>query len=245
MHPYKGKLIIIDGLDGIGKGVVERAIAELLSDKGKIFDLVSYWKENNQHPPYSMLRDYDILLSAEPTYTGIGKKIREELIVKGSTATPLETAQAYSDDRLILYNKIIIPALKDGKDIIQSRSVSTSLVYQRVQSDESITLNSLMNDFEGNKFALENAPDLLIIPTILNVAEVIKRLGGRKDFKDDNCRFENLEFQLKIKPHYESDELREIFESRGTIVKYLDAGISIEETKEQAIQIYLDFLKTA
>ena len=243
MHKYKGKLIVIDGLDGIGKGVVEQAIAELLSNKGKIFDLIPYWKEKDQHPHYSMLKNYDNLLSAEPTYTGKGKEIREKLIVKGSTATPLETAQAYSDDRLILYDKIILPALKDGKTIIQGRSVSTSLVYQRVQSNELITLNSLMNDFEGNKFALENAPDLLIIPTIFNVEEVIKRLQGRKNTKDDNCKFENLDFQLKIKPYYENQELKEIFESRGTKVEYLDAGISLQATKEQAVQLYLDFLK--
>jgi len=243
MHPYKGKLIVIDGLDGIGKGVVEQAIAELLSNKGKIFDLIPYWKKNNKNPPPSMLKESDILLSAEPTYMGWGKEIREKLTIKGSTSTPLETAQAYSNDRLILYNKIILPALKEGKTIIQSRSVSTSLVYQRVQSNGSITLNSLMTDFEGNKFALKNTPNLLIIPTILNVEEVIKRLQGRKNTKDDNCKFENLDFQLKIKPYYESQELREIFESRGTKVEYLDAGISLQATKEQAVRLYLDFLK--
>jgi len=37
--------------------------------------------------------------------------------------------------------------------------------------------------------------------------------------------------------------LRKIFEKRGSIVKYLDAGISIELTKKQAVDLYREVLE--
>jgi len=66
------------------------------------------------------------------------------------------------------------------------------------------------------------------------------RLNNRT--KQDNCIFENINFQLKLKPIYESEELRQIFETRNTIVKYLDASLSIKDTQEQAIKIYKEFI---
>ncbi len=66
--------------------------------------------------------------------------------------------------------------------------------------------------------------------------EVMRRLDGRE--KDDDCEFENLDFQLSIKPLYEGEQLRDIFSSRGTRVAYLDAGISVDSTKRQAVDLY-------
>jgi hypothetical protein len=61
----------------------------------------------------------------------------------------------------------------------------------------------------------------------------MRRLKERESIKDDNCIFENLDFQAKLKPFFEDEWLKEIFESRGTKVEYLDAGISKKETRKQ------------
>jgi len=239
MHPYKGKFIIIDGLDGIGKGVILKALKETETKTKKVFDLIEFWKKHKTHPDYESLKSYDTIISSEPTYAEKGLEIRNKIIAKGTTHSALKTAKAYSQDRLILYNKIILKALKDGKTVIQDRSVCSSLVYQRTQSDNTISITQL-KELEGNKLALDNSPNLLIIPTIKNTEELMTRLNNRT--KQDNCIFENINFQLKLKPIYESEELRQIFETRNTIVKYLDASLSIKDTQEQAIKIYKEFI---
>lgn len=250
-HGLKGKFVIVDGLDGIGKGVIVDTIAEYLKSSGlKILNLRTYWEEFHDHPDfdnpefngkpnkfYVDLDSFDMILSAEPTYAIIGRAVRYEIIAKNGRDYSINfTALGYSNDRLILYKRVILPALKAGKIILQERSFSTSIVFQSTQSGEDQMSVDEILSLEGNAFCLKNTPDLLIIPTIKNVEDVMNRLSKRD--KDDNCEFENLEFQKKIKPLYESKELRKIFEDRGTVVKYLDAGISVEETRKQAIEIY-------
>ncbi|MCD4704464.1 hypothetical protein K8R66_00100 [bacterium] len=255
----KGKFIVVDGLDGIGKSVVLDAIVDYLrKDKGqRVLDLHEYWEERGFHPdfdnkenghpnPYYInLDDYDVIYSSEPTHVGIGKVIRQEVITKNSRSYSANlTAECYSTDRLVLYKRVILPVLNAGKTVIQSRSVSTSIVYQPIQSElqkeGSLTIEDVLV-LQGNKLALDNAPDLLIIPTIKDVNILFERLAGRE--KDDNCNFEKIKFQSKIKSLFEGQELRKIFEEKGSVVKYLDAGISIESTKEQAVDIYKEILE--
>lgn len=252
-HPYSGKFIVIDGLDGIGKGVAQHAIVDYLKQKGKvIFDLHKYWAVLNQHPDfqnpvingevnihYKNPNEFDVLVSAEPTFVGIGKTIREEITAKtGRPYSALTTAEHFAKDRLSLYKRVILPALEAGKIVIQARSVSTSIVYQPLQSktqnEKGLSVDEILA-LEGNAFALSYAPDALIIPTIENVEAVMDRLKRRE--KDDNSRFENPEFQAKLKPLYEGEGLRAIFERYGTKVHYLDAGKSIQSTKEQAVDL--------
>jgi thymidylate kinase len=256
----KGKFIVIDGLDGIGKSVVLDAIVDYLKDKGqRILDLHKYWEEYGFHPDFSNpkfheqankyyvnLDDYDVIYSSEPTHVGIGKVIRQEVIAhNGRPYHANLTAECYSTDRLVLYKRVILPVLSAGKTIIQSRSVSTSIVYQPIQSElqkeDSLTVKEVLA-LQGNKLALDNAPDLLIIPTIKDVNILFERLAGRT--KDDNCNFEKLKFQEKVKPLFEGKKLRRIFEKRGSVVKYLDAGISIEATKKQAVDLYKEVLES-
>ena len=206
----RGKFIVIDGLDGIGKSVVLDSIVDYLrKDKGqRVLDLHEYWNEYGFHPDfnnpefngqankyYISLDDYDVIYSSEPTHVGIGKVIRQEVIAQNGRFYHANlTAECYSTDRLILYKRVILPALNAGKTVIQSRSVSTSIVYQPIQSDlqkeDSLSIKEVLN-LQGNKLALDNAPNLLIIPTIKDVSILFERLAGRA--KDDNCNFTQVE----------------------------------------------------
>ena len=185
-----GKFVMVDGLDGSGKGVVVDALKDWAVKGGlEVLDLREYWKDADGFPN---IENYDVIISAEPTYTGWGRKIREQLIRKGSTASPEEIAEAYSKDRMELYQKIIIPALNQDKFVFQERGVVTSLVYQPLQG---LDLDFVMN-LEGNTFCLDQPPDLLIL-TIVDPEVVMDRLDKR--VKKDNAIFENLKFQKQIK----------------------------------------------
>lgn len=252
----KGFFIVIDGLDGIGKGEIERALITYESEKlGRaVFDTVAFSKANRKGLPE--LQDFwnppetyfDTIVTAEPTYAGIGHNIRKEITRNnGRKYTAEDEIQAYSIDRLIQMLRVVIPALKNNLRVIQSRSCASTLTYQTLRAIEEGKNPELIKkrilEHEGNILQLAWAPDLLIIPKIDNVEELMRRLKTRGLFeKHDDVIFENLKFQEKLAPLYTSTWLRELFESHGSAVAYLDASISPEETRRQAVEIYKRFL---
>ena len=241
----KGKFIVVDGLDGVGKDVfLNTFVSEAKKERKRVFNVHEFWKENGFHPkPEDIIGNFDIVLTSEPTFVGVGKLVREELVAKnGRDYHHSVVAGAYALDRMILYQTLILPLLEAGIDIYQSRSFSTSIVYQRQTAKnkgERFSVNQIMS-IPGNAFCAQNPMTHLVVPTIGDVNEVMKRLSGRE--KDDNCVFENLPFQLKVKEHYESLDFQKFFASLGVPVTYLDAGKTIEFSKEQAKEFYHKYL---
>jgi dTMP kinase len=234
----KGKLIMVDGLDGSGKGVVVSAMRDHLKSQGKkVFDLHDYWKGQNNIPEIEEVQDFDVIISSEPTFGMIGKVIRDEIIRingHGREYSGLSTAHAFALDREILYRKLILPALKKGKIILQERGVVTSLVYQPVQH-EKLDLATVLS-MPGNKLAMLNPPDMLVI-TKVQPDIVMQRLSSRE--KQDHAIFENLLFQRKVEDRYESEWLRRLFEQRGSKVIYMDTNPpkGVKETCEEAVKL--------
>jgi thymidylate kinase len=256
MSKERGYSIVIDGLDGIGKGEVERAIIAYEQRLGRAcFDTISFSRANRKGLPE--LKDfwnppetyYDTIITAEPTYAGIGHSIRNEMIFNNDRNYPVEsTIQGYSIDRLIQMKRLVIPALDSGLREIRSRCFLSTDIYQVQQAidqgKDPVKIKKMIRNHPGTKIELEYAPDLLIIPTIDDAQKVIERLKERGlTRKEDNSIFDNLQFQEKLKPRYEEPSVRELFEKYGTRVEYLDAGISPESTRKQAIKIYKDFLE--
>lgn len=236
----KRVFVIIDGLDGIGKGEMENAIRDYELSKGtRILDLKDFWKEHHRHPEISEIESYDMIISAEPTRVWIGASIKAEITANNKRDySALSTAQAFALDRFVLMKRVILPALEKGIIVLQSRSFVSSLVYQQVQAKDqggSFSADEILK-LEGNSFELNSRPTLFMIPTIKDPAEVMRRLGGRE--KDDKCEFENLKFQTKLKPLYESSWLKELLESKGSIVEYPDVSISVEYSRKQAVDLW-------
>jgi dTMP kinase len=235
----QGKLVIVDGMDGCGKGTIVTVLKNWAIDKNyKVFDLREYWENNHSLPEIEDLEEYDVIVSAEPTFSLVGSAIRDELIRDNKREySALTTAQAFSIDRAILYKRIIIPALKLGKHVFQERSVTTSIVFQPIQA-EKLELSQILA-LEGNQIALKNRPDLLILLDV-KPEIAIKRLQGRD--KNDEAIFEKLEFQKKVHERYTSDWFTSMFEKLGSKVVFLDANGTVEEAKEQTLKIWEEFL---
>ena len=241
----RGKFVVVDGLDGVGKGVFLEAFVDEAVKEGKlVFDVDLFEQKNGRLPSSSeVIGTYDVVKTSEPTYSGIGKIIREEYTKKESSYSARIVAEAFALGRRILYEELLLPVLKAGVDVYQSRSFSTSIVFQPQQSateGSSFSVAEILS-IPGNKFCLEHPMDFLVVPTLNNVAEVVSRFENRD--KKDNCKYENLEFQLKVKPYYESEEFKQLFISLGVKVVYLDAGVSVEYSQQQAREFYKQNLK--
>ena len=254
----RGKFVMIDGLDGVCKGAAVDAIVDyekFNKVRIEVFDINEWWGTDLRNIPLHdynpRLRDFDgcnVLVSSEPTYAGIGRRIRTEYTKKnGRKYNPRLIASAYALDRYELYTTTIIPARTKGIDVIQSGGVVTNIVYQMLdianRGGSKDSLNKILN-LPGNKLAMssDNAPTLLLILTDSCIRSLAKI--PRDKIKADNAISEAEDFQRSIKLHYESKCLRKLFEDRGTEVKYVDAGISLDHTKAEAVRVWKEHLGT-
>ena len=246
--------IMIDGIDGSGKSTVVQVWKDYLASQGNaIFDLKHYWKTNGRYPELEETRAYDFIFSCEPTFAGMGKVIREELIKNGADYPPRAIVEAFSLDRLILYKKIIIPLLASGKAVVQDRGVSTSLAYQslsrRTGSGSRLDVGTnpeftfaKIAEFVGNQLALENRPDHLVIAKI-PADKALARLHERSG-KKDNAIFEKLDFQTKAAAIFYSKAYQKIFTGRGTTIHYLNTDAEIGIMRKEAADLLKKILKT-
>lgn len=103
----KGRFIIIEGIDGTGKSTLVSLIADALRARGR-----------------------EVLQTHEPTDLPTGKFILERLGTPGFKASPWEWLGMFIADRRMNIDTIVNPALKAGRDIVQDRSMYSTLVYQ-------------------------------------------------------------------------------------------------------------------
>jgi len=239
MKNRRGTFIIVDGIDGSGKGTVVDAYGAWAKRAGlKVFDVRAFARRTGRLPEPKDWQGSDLLLSAEPTHAGIGRVIREEIIQdNGRHYSGAATAMAFSLDRQVLYTQVILPARAAGLGIVQERGVSSSIAYQPLQG--TITLKKLLA-LEGNAFTLKHRPDLLLI-TVCPPALAIKRLGART--KKDQAIFEKLAFLKKLDARYRSPWFAKLFRSRGSVVGFLDTADTLAETQKEAVGYINDFLE--
>jgi dTMP kinase len=233
----KNCFIMIDGIDGSGKDTIANIWKEKLTAEGNaIFDVRDYWKEKGTYPDFNELKSYDFIFTAEPTYVGVGKVIRDEFIKNGTHYPNLAIAHAYALDRIVHYEKIVIPALQDGKCVIMVRGVSTSLCYQALSGELSL---STLAALPGNTVALENRPDHLILLSI-TPEQALSRLPGR--FKNDNAIFEKQDFLEKATAFFNSKPYQDLFTSRGTQIQQLPSHEDPATMKERALKLLTTLL---
>lgn len=109
MKPLKGKLIVIEGLEGAGKSTAVQTLVELLSNKG-----------------------IRVLTTREPGGTAIGEQLRsiiknpeyKDIVDDKSELLLLYTA------RIQLLEELIKPALERGDWVIADRFELSTLAYQ-------------------------------------------------------------------------------------------------------------------
>lgn len=102
-----GRFLIIEGIDGTGKSTLVELVANALTARGR-----------------------DVLRTHEPTDLPTGKFILERLGTPGFKASPWEWLGMFVADRRMNIDTIVKPALKAGSDVIQDRSMYSTLVYQ-------------------------------------------------------------------------------------------------------------------
>lgn len=232
----RGRFVVVDGIDGSGKGTLVSALKRwAIRRKLKVLDLRAYGKWHETLPTPEEVRRYEVVVSAEPTFSLVGRAIREEIVQDNRRLYPAEVvADAFSLDRYVSYQRVILPAIRAGIDVFQERSFTSSVTYQPLQSP-SVTVRKLLR-LPGNALGLRHAPDLFVVADV-EPSVALKRLRGRRG-KRDNSIFERLQFLTRLRKQFNSNRLRRLLRRARTKVVYLDTGKSKQESEQEIVRVW-------
>ena len=135
----------------------------------------------------------DAVFTKEPGATALGGKIRELVLGENDYATKSELF-LFLADRAEHAQKVLIPALDAGKDVISDRSLISGIAYMHDDFD----LEYLA---EINRFAVDNLlPDKAVILTIdkTGYQERIHHRGER----EDNIEKRGLEYMMQTQERF-------------------------------------------
>lgn len=138
---YRGKFIVIEGLDGSGQSTQ----AELLRD-------------------FLIKEGYEVILTKEPTRDSeAGKKIKEILDGK-IKIEPQKLQELFVQDRNEHLEKLVIPALKEEKMVISDRYFFSTFAYGVADGLDLDWLIKINNDFllPDLIFILKVSPEVCI-----------------------------------------------------------------------------------
>jgi len=188
----KGKFIVLEGPDGSGTTTHSSLLAKKLRSLG-----------------------HDVLLTAEPTDSSIGRFIRKQLQEKKvDSASALQLL--FCADRAWHIEKVIRPALEAGKTVISDRYVISTLVYGEAMGLDPEWLLKVNTPFVEPDILLVALPDFRLC---------MKRI--QKRLKLDV--FENMPFQRKIYDLYERITLDD------KEARTIDTGGTLEEVSKKVL----------
>jgi dTMP kinase len=191
-NSYPGKFIVLEGLDGSGQSTQ----VSLLGD-------------------FFIKKDKEVVLTKEPTRDSeAGKNIKKILEEKIET-DPIELQKLYVQDRKEHLEKVVIPALRQGKIVISDRYFFSTFAFGSAHGADLEELIKMNNNFLY--------PDLVFFLKV-DAKTCIERIEKRADPK---TLFEKEERLVKVAKAYENIALR--FEN----IKIIDAKQPIEKVFEQ------------
>ena|SRR3989344_6638325 len=200
-NPYPGKFIVFEGLDGSGQTTQAGLLSEYFKQLGK-----------------------KVLLTKEPTKKSeSGKKI-EDILKHRKTADGGELQRIFAEDRNEHLEKEIIPALKEGTNVISDRYFFSSFAFGSIDCDLEWLIG--LND----DFMLPDATFVLMVKPEMAV-ERIKKRGLETTF------FEELGKLKKIIKNYE------LLRGRFGNLFFIDGERSVEEVHLEIVGKARNFIK--
>lgn len=154
-NPYPGKFIVFEGLDGSGQSTQADLLRNFLTEK-----------------------NLEVVLTKEPTKDSeAGHKIRE-ILDKVFEVGPRTLQELFVQDRKEHLEKLVIPALKEGKIVISDRYFFSTFAYgtsDRVSLEELIKMNQ--------EFLLPDLTMILKVSPEVCVSRIEKRGKGIQLFE--------------------------------------------------------------
>jgi len=187
----RGLYIAVEGIDGAGKTTQSKR-------------LIRYFRQKRIPAIYV----------EEPTKNPVGTLVRKGLRGEISFSEE-EMALLFAADRLWLKNRVVLPALRKGYNVVSDRSVISSLAYQTAATSQRKWVAEI------NKHALK--PDIIVYIE-LNPLKAIKRIAKTKQ------RYEKINFLRLVDKEYK----RVIGREKNVV--WVNGDAEIEQVFDQMIK---------
>lgn len=160
----RGKLIVLEGIDGSGKTTLARGIAERL-------------RETHGHR---------VVITKEPTDGPLGQKIRAIASRGRETVSKEEELALFHQDREQHVRTLVRPSLESGAWVVQDRSFYSTVAYQ---GERGFDRKKLLRE----ERAIADEPDLLLVVDVPAETAVERIRTARAGAADDFERLETLQ----------------------------------------------------
>lgn len=195
-----GLFITFEGADGCGKTTQLNLLAEYLKAQG-----------------------HDVITTRETGARGLGEKIREIVLHYDGEISSNAEAFLFLADRAQNVDKIIKPAIDEGKIVLCDRHTDSTLAYQGYGRGVDLTQAKMLNKLATSGLV----PDLTFVFDV-DVETSMSRVGNTKD----RIESAGIEFHNKVRNGY-----LEIAKEEPERVKVINANDSIENIFEQVKEI--------
>lgn len=206
----KGKFIVFEGGDGVGKTTQIELLANYIRKKDKY---------------------QDVLLTREPTWRA--EKLRSKLIEdEDPFSDPELTAELFVKDRYEHYYNQILPALEQQAFVLCDRFSFSTIAYQSVQG---VPIEKLLKMHEEAEIGRPDLTFYIALPS--RVAEQRMRQRGVErekfernlDFTRKLARQYSHLFNLSGETHYDGSRLRNLIGN----VKKIDGDRKVDLIQEE------------
>ena len=171
----KGKLFVIEGLDGCGKSTQLEMLKSKTDNNTRFISFPNYDSASGQ-----IIKDY------------LSGKFAEE----NGKAGAYTASSFYAVDRYISYKTDWEKDYQAGKTIIAARYTSSNAIYQMTKLDKSQwdEYLSWLEDYEYDKFGIPRPDKVVFLDMPIEVSQKLlsSRYGGNEDKKDIHER--NVDF---------------------------------------------------
>ena len=194
------KFIVVEGSEGVGKSTQIKTIKSFLEE-----------------------HKIEYIVTREPGGTSFGESIRSIILDQNNDTDNLTDSLLFYASRYENYNKIILPALKNGKTVICDRFHYSTLVYQGIVGDDEL-VREVHNIFDA--IFSESIDHIIYLYT--DPEESLKRISRRSI--TDKFESRGLEYLNKLNKAYES-----IFFNMENVTK-LNTSRDKEITKKDLLE---------
>jgi len=194
------KFIVVEGSEGVGKSTQIKTIKSFLEE-----------------------HKIEYIVTREPGGTSFGESIRSIILDQKNDTDNLTDSLLFYASRYENYNKIILPALKNGKTVICDRFHYSTLVYQGIVGDDEL-VKKIHNIFDS--IFSKSIDHIIYLYT--DPEESLKRISRRSI--TDKFESRGLEYLNKLNKAYES-----IFSNMENVIK-LNTSRDKEITKKDLLE---------
>ena len=202
----KGLFITFEGVDGCGKTTQLKLLSEYLKNHG-----------------------YEIVVTREPGAKGLGEKIREILLHYDGEVYSRAESFLFLADRAQHIDKIVNPAVEEGKIVLCDRHTDSTIAYQGYGRGVDINQLNMLNAIatDGKK------PDLTFVFDI-DVETSMSRVGAEMDRMESS----GIEFFNKVRNGY-----LDIAKNEPDRVKVINANRTVTDISKEVVSIISDIIR--